>query len=105
MKYILILGTACLILGTAHADPRDYMAELRVYEHPMVLKPYIVRDGSVITADKNHWMRLPWKNLVAICLNNSTCKLASGQDKLLFKHEGVIVTCPMDGYICLQEDE
>ncbi len=89
-----ILGLMCLLLGTAHADPRDYMAELRIYENPMVLKPYIIRDGSIVTADKSHWIPLPWKDFVAI-----------GQDRLLFKVDGVIMTCPSEGYRCLQEDE
>ena len=69
-------------------------ADLKDYDHPLVLKPYVVRDGFTITADKKHWMHLPWENFISI-----------GKDKLLFKHEGVIVTCPMKGYRCLQEDE
>ncbi len=102
-KLILVLGIFVPLLGMA--DPRDYMAELRDYEHPMILKPYIIRDGATVIADKNHWIKLPWENFVVLCLNNSTCKLASGQGKLLFKYEGVIMTCPMDGYKCLQEDD
>ena len=84
---IPILGLMCLILGTAHADLKDY-------GHPLVLKPYIIRDGSIVTADKSHWIPLPWKDFVAI-----------GNDKLLFKVDGVIMTCPAEGYRCLQEDE
>ncbi len=86
-KLILVLGLMCLLLGTAHADLKDY-------DHPLILKPYIIRDGSIITADKSHWIPLPWKDFVAI-----------GQDKLLFKIDGVIYTCPMADYVCLQEDE
>ena len=82
-----ILGILLLLLGTAHADLKDY-------DHPLILKPYMIRDGAIVTADKPHWIRLPWKDFVAI-----------GNDKLLFKIDGVIYTCPADGYICLQEDE
>ena len=84
MKLIIILGIFVPLLG---------MADLKKYDHPLVLKPYIIRDGSIVTADKRHWIVLPWKDFVAI-----------GQDKLLFKVDGVIMTCPAEGYRCLQED-
>ena len=82
-----ILGILLLLLGTAHAD-------LKNYDHPLVLKPYIIRDGATVTSDKSHWIPLPWKDYVALT-----------RDTLLFKIDGVIYTCPMAGYICLQEDE
>ncbi len=87
MKLIPILGTGCLFWGMFA------LADLKNYEHPLVLKPYIIRDEAIVTADKSHWIPLPWKDFVAI-----------GQDKLLFKIDGVIYTCPMDDYMCLQED-
>ncbi len=84
---IPILGLCLLLLGTAYADLKDF-------DHPLILKPYAIRDGSIITADKSHWIPLPWKDFVAI-----------GNNKLLFKIDGIIYTCPAEGYICLQEDE
>ncbi|KKL19665.1 hypothetical protein LCGC14_2463220, partial [marine sediment metagenome] len=84
-KLILVLGIFVPLLG---------MADLKDYGHPLILKPYIIRDGSIVTADKSHWIKLPWKDFVTI-----------GQDRLLFKVDGVIYTCPMDDYTCLQEDE
>ena len=69
-------------------------ADLKDFDHPLVLKPYAVRDGITFVADENHWIRLPWSNFVAI-----------GQDKLLFKVDGVIYTCPMEGYKCDQIDD
>ena len=84
-KLILVLGIFVPLLG---------MADLKDYDHPLVLKPFIVRDEAIVMADKRHWIYLPWKDFVAI-----------GQDKLLFKVDGVIMTCPAEGYICLQEDE
>lgn len=85
-KLLPILGIFLPILVMADTS------HLRSYENAMILKPYIVRDGTRIYADKNHWLTLPWSQFVAI-----------GSDRLLFKHEGVIVTCPMEGHICDQE--
>ena len=83
-KLILVLGIFVPLLG---------MADLKDYDHPLVLKPYIIRDGSIVTSDKSHWIPLPWKDYVALTI-----------DTLLFKVDGVIMTCPAEGYICLQED-
>jgi len=86
--------TLALLFLSPLSSMGDNCVGLSCYKHPLILKPYIIRDGSIITSDKSHWIKLPWKNFVAI-----------GQDKLLFRYEGTIVTCPMEGYICLQEDK
>ena len=83
-RAILILGIFVPILGTA---------DLKDYEHPLVLKPYMIRDEATVMADKSHWIYLPWKDFVAL------------SDKLLFKVDGVIMTCPMEGYKCDQLDD
>ena len=85
MKYILALVLLVPILGAA---------DLKDFDHPLVLKPYAVRDGITFYADENHWIRLPWSKFVAI-----------GKDTLLFKIDGVIYTCPMEGYKCDQIDD
>ena len=82
-----------LILTLALLVPSMGAADLKDYEHPLVLKPFIIRDGSTITSDMKHWIPLPWKDFIAI-----------GNNRLLFNYEGVVYTCPMKGYICLQED-
>ena len=84
-KLWLVLSMLIPILG---------MADLRDFEHPLVLKPFIVRDGITFEGDKNHWIKLPWSQFVAI-----------GKDVLLFKVDGVIYTCPMEGYKCDQVDD
>ena len=85
MKWVLALLLLVPNLGAA---------DLKDFEHPLVLKPYIVRDGTTFVADENHWIRLPWLKFVAI-----------GKDVLLFKVDGVIYTCPMEGYKCDQVDD
>ncbi len=83
-----------ITLALLFLSPLSCIGDIKDYDHPLILKPYIIRDGFTITADSEYWIHLPWKNFVAI-----------GQDKLLFKIDGVIYTCPMRGYRCLQEDE
>ena len=85
MKWILVLLLFVPILGAA---------DLKDYDHPLVLKPYIVRDGITFLADENHWIWLPWSQFVAF-----------GKDKLLFKIDGVIYSSPMEGYKSDQIDD
>ncbi len=108
MKYLPNLGTACSILGMSSLtklilallilSPLSALGDIkdiRDYEHPLVLKPFIITDdGAIVTADRSHWVWLHWENFLAI-----------GMDKLLFKIDGVIYTSPMEGYKVDQLDE
>ena len=85
MKWTLTLLLLVPILGTA---------DLRDYDHPLVCKPVIIRNGVTFIADQKDWITLPWKDFKGI------------SDRLLFKHLDGLFKVPLStdnsGYVCSQ---